>query len=144
VVLRPYEHGLILHTMYYADEVRDFDAIDVESGHVSEKETKLAEMLINELTVEKFNALQFKDEYRQRLLERIRAKSKGKPIVSEEEPEEKGGEVVDIMEALRRSLQGGRAPAKRAPASRTAHKSSSARSTKRTSARTATKRRKAS
>jgi DNA end-binding protein Ku len=80
VILRPYEGGLVLHTMYYADEVRDFDAIEAESSHVTEKETKLAEMLINELTEAKFNPLQYKDEYRDRLLDRIRAKSQGKTI----------------------------------------------------------------
>ncbi len=109
VLLRPFEDGLILHTMYYADEVRDFSAIDVEHGQVREKEVQLAEMLIDELTEKKFDPLQFKDEYRQRLLERIRAKAQGKTIVREEKEEEKGGEVIDIMEALRRSLQGGRA-----------------------------------
>jgi len=112
VVLRPYEKGLILHTMYYADEVRDFDAIDLEdSGAVRDKEVALAEMLINELTEKKFDPLQFKDEYRHRLLDRIRAKSKGKAIEPEEKEEEKGGEVIDIMEALRRSLGKG-APAR--------------------------------
>jgi DNA end-binding protein Ku len=128
VVLRPYEKGLILHTMYYADEVRDFDAIDLEdSGAVREKEVALAEMLINELTEKKFDPLQFKDEYRHRLLDRIRAKSKGKAIEPEEKEEEKGAEVIDIMEALRRSLDKGRAPrraARKSPAKRraTAHK----------------------
>jgi len=118
VVLRPYEKGLILHTMYYADEVRDFDAIDIEeSGSVREKEVALAEMLINELTEKKFNPLQFKDEYRHRLLDRIKAKSKGKAIEPEEKEEEKGAEVIDIMEALRRSL--GKSAAKPARARRT-------------------------
>lgn len=117
VILRPYENGLVLHTMYYADEVRDFGAVDKEDAPVKDKEVKLAEMLIDELTEKKFNPLQYKDEYRERLLDRIKDKSKGKAIVSEEkEEEEKGGEVIDIMEALRRSLEGGRAPAKRAPA----------------------------
>src|SRR5205085_4038394 len=120
VVVRPYEKGLILHTMFYADEVRDFGAIDLESSHVTDKEVKLAEMLINELTEKQYDPLRYKDEYRDRLLDRIRAKSHGKPIVSEEKEEEKGGEVIDIMEALRRSLQGGggRAPARHAPARR--------------------------
>jgi len=113
VVLRPYEEGLILHTMYYADEVRDFSAIDTEHAKINEKEVKLAEMLIDELTEKKFNPLQFKDEYRQRLLERIRAKAQGKTIVAEEKEEKKAGEVIDIMEALRRSLEGGRAAAPR-------------------------------
>lgn len=117
VIVRPFETGLVLHTMFYADEVRDFGAVEKEDAPVKEKEIKLAEMLIDELTEKKFNPLQYKDEYRERLMDRIRDKSKGKPIVSEEkEDEDKGGEVIDIMEALRRSLEGGRAPAKRAPA----------------------------
>lgn len=114
VVLRPFEKGLILHTMFYADEVRDFDAIDLEDAPVREKEVQLAEMLINELSEDKFNPLQFKDEYRERMLDRIKAKSHGKAIVAEEKEPEKGGEVIDIMEALRRSLEGGRRAPKRA------------------------------
>lgn len=132
VILRPYEKGLVLHTMYYADEVRDFSAVEGEDAPVKEKEIKLAEMLIDELTEKKFNPMQYKDEYRERLMDRIRDKSKGKSIVSEEkEDEEKGGEVIDIMEALRRSLEGGRAPARRAPE---AKPTTRARSTKTTSA----------
>ena len=111
VVLRPYEEGLILHTMYYADEVRDFGAIDVEHTAVREKEIGMAEMLIDQLTEKKFNPLQFEDEYRERVLERIKAKAQGKAIAAPEREEEKGGEVVDIMEALRRSLEGGRGAA---------------------------------
>lgn len=125
VVLRPYEKGLVLHTMFYADEVRDFSAIDLESSPASEKEVKLAEMLIDNLTEKKFDPLAFKDEYRQRLLTRIRAKSKGKAIEPEEKEEEKGAEVIDIMEALRRSLSkgGGRAkPARARGKSRTVAK----------------------
>ena len=139
VVLRPYEKGLILHTMFYADEVRDFDAIDIEESPVREKEVQLAEMLINELTEKKFDPLQFKDEYRNRLLDRIRAKSKGKTIAAEEKEEEKGGEVVDIMEALRRSLDKGRAPEKSTRARRPARKAPAKRRTA-----TAHKKRKAS
>jgi DNA end-binding protein Ku len=121
VVIRPYENGLALHTMYYADEVRDFGAIDLEEGApVREKEVHLAETLIDELTEKKFNPTQFKDEYRERLLEQIRNKARGKTIEMEPREEEKGGEVIDIMEALRRSLGQGRAPAKRAPAKRAA------------------------
>ncbi len=108
VILRPFENGLVLHTMYYADEVRDFGAIDVEEGsQPRDKEVALAEMLINELSEESFDPLAYKDEYRERLMERIQSKAEGEMIVSES-PEEAGpAEVVDIMEALRRSLDGG-------------------------------------
>jgi DNA end-binding protein Ku len=127
VVLRPYEKGLVLHTMYYADEVRDFSAIDLEESPVREKEVQLAEMLINELTEKTFDPLAFKDEYRERLLDRIRAKSRGKTIEAEEKEEEKGGEVIDIMEALRRSLDKGRGAAKPSRARRAPRKAASTR-----------------
>jgi len=142
VVIRPYDKGLMLHTMYYADEVRDFDSVDLESDTpVREKEIQLAETLIDELTEEKFNPMQFKDEYRERLLERIREKSRGKTIEIEPREEEKGGgEVIDIMEALRRSLGQGRAPAKRAPKRAASSRKRASSSRKRSTA----KRRKAS
>lgn len=130
VVLRPYDKGLVLHTMYYADEVRDFSAIDLESSPASEKEVKLAEMLIDELTEAKFDPLAFKDKYRKRLLDRIRAKSKGKAIEPEEKEDEKGGEVIDIMEALRRSLSKGRGTAKPARARPVARRKTTARKRK--------------
>jgi DNA end-binding protein Ku len=117
VIIRPFQNGLVLHTMFYADEVRDFGAIEIEDAPIKEKEVKLAEMLIDELTEKKFNPLQYRDEYRQRLLERIEAKSQGEAIVSEEREEQKEGEVIDIMEALRRSLEGGgRSAGRRLPA----------------------------
>jgi DNA end-binding protein Ku len=134
VVLRPYDKGLVLHTMYYADEVRDFSAIDLEASPASEKEVKLAEMLIDELTEKTFDPLAFKDEYRKRLLDRIRAKSKGKAIEPEEKEEKKGGEVIDIMEALRRSLSKGRPAAKPARARHAPRRSSKTTAKKRKSA----------
>ena len=143
VVLRPYEDGLILHTMYYADEVRDFGAIDLERAPVKEKEVKLAEMLINELTEKKFDPLRYKDEYRERLMGRIRAKAQGKAIVSEEPEEEKSGEVVDIMEALRRSLEGGRPAASAKGRTRVAAKRAPAKARK-TRTQVAARKRKAS
>ncbi|MBV8517218.1 MAG: Ku protein [Acidobacteria bacterium] len=130
VVLRPFEEGLILHTMYYADEVRDFSAIDVDHADVRDKEVALAKMLIDELTEPTFDPLAYKDEYRERVMERIRAKAEGELVVSESPESESAGEVVDIMEALRRSLGGAVAePRKRnasasaaAPATRKAPK----------------------
>ncbi len=129
VILRPFEEGLILHTMYYADEVRDFSAIAQEGGEAREKEVALAEMLIDELTEERFDPLAYKDTYRERLMDKIRAKSEGQVIVSESVGQEKAAEVVDIMEALRRSLEGS-APAKRAPAKRAKPKAAPAASNK--------------
>ena len=132
VLLRPFEDGLVLHTMFYADEVRDFSAMEIEGAELKDKEVALAEMLINELTEKKFDPLAYKDEYRERLLDRIKAKSEGETIVSESGEDERAGDVVDIMEALRRSLEGGgvtkratgprKAPKRAAPAKPAAKK----------------------
>ena len=130
VLLRPFEEGLILHTMYYADEVRDFSAIDLEGAELRDKEVALAEMLINELTEDRFDPMAYTDTYRERLMDKIRAKSEGELIVSEGPSQDKAAEVVDIMEALRRSLEGGRAPAKRAPERKVAASTKRAPSTK--------------
>jgi DNA end-binding protein Ku len=119
VVLRPYHSGLILHTMYYADEVRDFGEVyDAAGGEVSEKELRLAQMLIDELTEEQFDPLRYKDEYRQRLLDKIEAKARGEQIVGTGEDERRPAEVIDIMAALQRSIEGTRAtkPKQRAAA----------------------------
>ena len=140
VIIRPFEGGLVLHTMYYADEVRDFAAVDMEDAPLKDKEIALAEMLIDELTEERFDPLQFKDEYRQRLIEKIEAKSHGEAIVSEAEEDRGPAEVVDIMEALRRSLEGSSKPARRGPAKAKAEKEAPAR----TRAKAPAKRKKAS
>lgn len=119
VILRPFENGLILHRMFYADEVRDFSAVEVAEPDVKEKELKLAEMLINELTEEEFDPLRYKDEYRERLMEQIESKSRGEEIIVHAEEERGSGEVVDIMEALRRSLEAAPKKRERAIAART-------------------------
>jgi len=144
VVVRPFQQGLILHTMYYADEVRDFDAIDIEKAPAREKEVQMAEMLIDQLTEKKFDPLQFEDEYRDRLMQRIKAKAQGKAIAAPEREEEKGGEVVDIMEALRRSLGGGRAPAARQGGARKAPRSATPARGRKTGATASARKRKAS
>jgi len=131
VILRPFEDGLVLHTMYYADEVRDFGAVETEDATLKDKEIKLAEMLIDELTEKQFDPLRYKDDYRERLMDRIREKSEGKTIVADVREEAAGGgDVVDIMEALRRSLEGGRASAKRSPERKVAASTKRAPSTK--------------
>ncbi|MGA7617129.1 MAG: Ku protein [Thermoanaerobaculia bacterium] len=119
VLLRPYENGLILHTMYYADEVRDFGRLEIPETEVREKELRLATMLIGELTEKEFDPLRYHDEYRARVLEQIEAKAAGQEIITQPQEAEKVADVVDIMEALRRSLgeakPEGRRGAKRAP-----------------------------
>ena len=82
VLIRPYRKGLVLHTMYYADEVRDFKELPKgENVKVSEKEIGLGVGLIERLTSEEFKPENYKDEYRIRVLRMLDEKSKGKEIV---------------------------------------------------------------
>jgi DNA end-binding protein Ku len=121
VLIRPYRKGLVLHTMYHADEVRDFKQVPKgENVKVSANELELGVGLIDRLTSEEFKPENYKDEYRIRVLGMLDEKSKGKEIVIDKAPAPKHGQVIDIMEALKRSIE--RVPAKRRPATATAPK----------------------
>jgi DNA end-binding protein Ku len=115
VLIRPYRKGLVLHTMYHSDEVRDFKQVPKgENVKVSGDELELGIGLIDRLGSEEFKPENFKDEYRIRVLGMLDEKSKGKEIVIDKAPEPKHGQVIDIMEALKRSME--RVPAKKRPA----------------------------
>jgi len=104
VLLRPAQNGLMLHTMYFADEVRNFDEISKgESAKISGAETNLAIRLIDELSNEQFNPEQYEDEYRQRVLDLVNTKAEGKEITVAE-PQVHRAQVIDLMEALKESL----------------------------------------
>jgi DNA end-binding protein Ku len=110
VLIRAAQDGLMLHTMYFADEVRSFTEIDRGQGaKIREGEMDLALKLIEGLSTEAFRPDEFTDEYRQRVLEVIEAKIAGKEIItlSAEAPK---AQVIDLMEALKESLS--RRPAK--------------------------------
>jgi DNA end-binding protein Ku len=86
-----------------------------ENVKVSENELELGVGLIDRLTSEEFNPENYKDEYRIRMLAMLDEKSKGKEIVIDKGPApQRGGKVVDIMEALKRSIE--KVPAKKRPA----------------------------
>jgi len=105
VTLRPFGVGLALETMFYADEIRAIDAVvpaSVKHTAVSPRELALAKQLI-EAREAHFDAREFKDTYRARVLDVIRKKGRGQEI-PQEAPEEEPGQVVDLMEALKASL----------------------------------------
>jgi DNA end-binding protein Ku len=104
VLIRPSQKGLMLHTMYFADEVRDFGEIDKgEGAKIREGELDLAQRLIDELTREEFTPEQYQDEYRQRVLDLVNSKVEGKEITTAS-PEAPRAQVIDLMEALKESL----------------------------------------
>jgi DNA end-binding protein Ku len=105
VLVRPTQNGLMMHTMYFADEVRNFEEIAKgESAKISEAETNLAIRLIDELSNEEFDPAQFEDEYRQRVLDLVNKKAEGKEITIAE-PQARRAQVIDLMAALKESLE---------------------------------------
>jgi DNA end-binding protein Ku len=117
--LRTYEGVLLLETMYYADEVRQPQALDGDLGtaKLQKAEVEMAKSLVENLS-ESFEPEKYDDQYRKELLELIRAKAKGQPLP--EPQEEAGGEVVDLMAALQESVE--RTKKQRKPKRRTTAK----------------------
>jgi DNA end-binding protein Ku len=99
--LRPWDKTLVLETMYYADEVRQPEQVDGKAG-LRRPEVEMAKSLVENLSA-KFDPEKYDDTYRKELLDLLRAKAKGAPL-PEPEPE-KEGEVVDLMAALRESVE---------------------------------------
>src|SRR5262245_54818614 len=117
VIIRPMQNGLVLHTMYFANEVRDFVEISKAEGtKITPAETHLAVRLIDELSNEKFEPEKYQDDYSKRVLDLVNEKAAGKEI-SIAQPQARRGQVIDLMAALQESL-GKRAPKERKPAVR--------------------------
>lgn len=117
VFIRPYDHGLTLHTMYFANEIRKAPGYGkTEEAKLKPQEIKLAEQLVEDLS-EPFRLNKYHDEFQDRLKALIDAKRKGREITAAPEP--KRAPVIDMMTALKRSLAASRAPRKEPhPASR--------------------------
>jgi len=104
VLIRPSQHGLMLHTMYFADEVRDFGEVGKgESATLKEGELGLALRLIDDLSREEFKPEQYQDDYRQRVLDLVNSKVEGKEVTTVA-PEAHRAQVIDLMDALKQSL----------------------------------------
>jgi DNA end-binding protein Ku len=113
VLIRSAQDGLMLHTMYFADEVRNFAEIDRGlDAKYRDAEMDLALKLIDGLTTDAFVAEEFTDEYRQRVLDMINAKIEGQEIVTLT-PEAPRARVIDLMDALKESLAKGPARPKK-------------------------------
>lgn len=102
--IRPYDRGLALHTMYYANEVREAPGYGKTEGvKLNPKEVKLAEQLVENLS-EEFHIQKYHDEFQQRLHALIEAKRKGHETAAEA-PQPRRAPVIDMMTALKKSLE---------------------------------------
>ena len=104
VLIRSAQDGLMLHTMYFADEIRDFGEVGKgEDAKVKPGELNLAERLVGELSSDAFRPEQYADEYRGRVLEVVESKVEGREVTSLA-PQAQRTQVIDLMEALKQSL----------------------------------------
>lgn len=108
VILRPGARGILLHTMYYKDEIRQVEEFRTDTSAIQDKELALAKMLIDSLLAS-FEPDKYKDNYRDNLMAMIKAKIEGKEIVETVTPAHKAP-VIDILEALKMSLAEGKKP----------------------------------
>ncbi len=116
VQIRPGAEGLVLQQLLYAQEVRSMKELEIEHPPIAKLELALALQLINQISADDYDPASFEDEEKKRILAAIDDKIAGKQvIVNETEGEPVGGQVIDLMEALRASLSS-RMPAGKAAA----------------------------
>jgi DNA end-binding protein Ku len=101
VIFRPGLHGLLMHTMYYAHEVRKTEEFRTDPSLIKDKEAELARMLVESLAGA-FEPEKYHDTYRDNLQALIDAKVQGKQVYMP--PAAETPKVIDIMEALKQSL----------------------------------------
>jgi len=116
VVVRPHADGLLLHTMFYPEEVREVPEFRQDgSVTVKPQEVELAEKLVEGLAAE-FDPSKYHDDYQRRVMQMIEAKRDGQEVSAE--PARKRAPVIDLMQALQKSLGDlPRKPAAKAPGS---------------------------
>lgn len=107
VVIRPMDKGLALHQLHFQAEVRSISQLGIEPATVSEAELKLARQLISHQASKTFDAASYVDEFKGRVEAAIQKKVEGKEISLSQKPAgaPKGGNVIDLMEMLRASLE---------------------------------------
>jgi DNA end-binding protein Ku len=105
VQIRPAEDGMVFQQLLFADEVRALSDLHIEQVAVTDTELQLALQIIDQVSEDAYDPTAYEDEEKKRILEAIDQKIAGKQIVSPEPATgEPGGQVIDLMEALRASL----------------------------------------
>jgi DNA end-binding protein Ku len=109
VLIRPIDtglvEGLVMQQLLYAAEVRSINELDIPKTEVKPAQLKLAQQLIEQQATDKFDPASYTDEVRARIEAAIQKKVEGQEISISEEPVEGKGKVIDLMEALRASLE---------------------------------------
>jgi DNA end-binding protein Ku len=109
VFLRPHKGGMMLHTMYYAEEVREVESFGAPDVEIKDAEIKVAHQLIEALA-DKWDPEKYHDDFQENLKKLIETKLEGGTIQAVEQPK-KLAPVVDLMAALKESLENAKKPA---------------------------------
>jgi DNA end-binding protein Ku len=109
VMIRPVEDGLVMQQLLYAGEVRSIKELEIPKAEVKDAELKLAQQLIEQQAAEGFDPSAYTDEVRARIEAAVQKKIEGQEITMLDAPEG-GAQVIDLMEALRASLEKKAAP----------------------------------
>ncbi len=108
VVVRPGSKGMTLHTMFYSNEIRAAESVSTDKVELKDQEKKLAQQLIESLSAP-FDPQKYRDEYQYNVRAMIAAKLKGQEVTEVAQPHM--APVIDLMEALKKSLAEKQAPA---------------------------------
>lgn len=104
VMLRPYKGGIVMHQVYYADEVRSMDDVEYSKNMgFKPVEQELADKLIEQLSSDAFSPEKYHDDYRDRVRAAVEQKAAGIEVTAP--PEQPQAQIIDLFEALKRSLQ---------------------------------------
>lgn len=113
VMVRATDDGLVMQQLLYADEIRPISEVGLDKETVRDAELKLAKMLVDQASSDEFRPEAYEDEVKKRIQQQLKKKiDTGQEISAPPKP--KSGEVIDLMEALRRSLAKGSKPARKA------------------------------
>jgi len=123
VLIRPMDtglvEGLVMQQLLYAAEVRSINDVDIPKTEVKPAELKLAQLLIEQQSSDKFDPAAYTDEVRARIEAAVQKKVEGQEITMAEAPQQEA-KVIDLMEALKASLE--KKPAKKAEPAKVAPK----------------------
>jgi DNA end-binding protein Ku len=110
VLLRPFEDGLLMQQLRYADELRSFSEVPIAPAEVKEPELRLAVQLIEQIATDTFKPEEYEDHVRQRTRDLIEQKISGQEITAAPAEAPKA-QIIDLMEALKASLAAAAQPA---------------------------------
>jgi DNA end-binding protein Ku len=122
IMLTPMDDAIMMEQLHYADEVRPVSEVPIPSGDVKDTELKLAVNLVQQLATDEFRPEQYRDEVRDRVLDLINKKIEGEDITHAASDDAPASQIIDLMAALKASLDKADTPSRPKAATKTTTK----------------------